>query len=269
MRHLQVSIIVLLATAGSALAQSNPFDGLDTRGRALADPVLYEQAKAQWLSRVQLLPDNVDVLEGAADFFIIRDRALSENLFQRARALEPDNWKWPSRLAQVHKLNAAQGDLNEARLALVESERAFAMMPENLRRFPPDLPQVAFDAQDFSKARTYAERLVVEAGRSDQGNAVHKSNLVLGRIAVREGRIADAVKLLRASGATSGSPTLNSFGPNMLLARDLLEAGEDEAVLAYFEQCRVFWKMGGDKLDRWSQDVKDGLLPDFGANLAY
>jgi hypothetical protein len=77
------------------------------------------------------------------------------------------------------------------------------------------------------------------------------------------------VKLLRASGATTGSPTLDSFGPNMLLARDLLEAGEDEAVLAYFEQCRVFWKMGGDKLDRWSQDVKDGLLPDFGANLAY
>jgi hypothetical protein len=128
---------------------------------------------------------------------------------------------------------------------------------------------VAFEAGDFARARAYAERLMAETTRSTHGNAVHKGNLVLGRIAVREGRIADAVKFLQASGATTGSPTLNSFGPNMLLARDLLAAGQKEAVLAYFEQCRAFWKMGGERLDRWSQEVKAGVVPDFGANLRY
>jgi hypothetical protein len=55
----------------------------------------------------------------------------------------------------------------------------------------------------------------------------------------------------------------------MLLARDLLGAGEKDAVLAYFEQCRKFWKLGGEKLDRWSQEVKAGVTPNFGANLLY
>jgi hypothetical protein len=268
MRWLQASVVALLATAGSAFAQ-NPFDGLDTRGRAMTDPAVYSEARARWLDRVQALPDNVDVLEGAADFFMIRERALSENFLERARALEPKNPKWPSKLALIHRQNASSGDLGEARLALVELERARELTPGNQRGWLDDLPVVAFEAGDFAKARAYAERLMAEATSANYGNAVHKSNLVLGRIAVREGRIGDAVKFLQASGATGGSPTLNSFGPNMLLAGDLLAAGQKDAVLAYFEQCRAFWKMGGEKLDRWSQEVKAGVVPNFGANLVY
>lgn len=98
---------------------------------------------------------------------------------------------------------------------------------------------------------------------------MHKGNLILGRIAVREGRLAEAVTFLRASGDTPGSGVLNSFGPNMSLAKDLLERGEVEAVLNYFESCRLFWKMGGARLDAWSKDVQAGNIPNFGANLRY
>jgi len=132
-------------------------------------------------------------------------------------------------------------------------ERAYAMTPANERSLPTGLADMAFDAGDLPKARAYAEQLLDLAKASpktwDYGNAVHKGNLVLGRIAVREGRIVDAVGLLRASGETPGSPQLNSFGPNMSLAKDLLEQRETDAVLAYLEQCRVFWKMGGGMLD--------------------
>ena len=55
----------------------------------------------------------------------------------------------------------------------------------------------------------------------------------------------------------------------MSLARDLLMRGETAAVLAYFELCRVFWKMGGGRLDAWSTQVQAGKIPDFGANLRY
>jgi hypothetical protein len=55
----------------------------------------------------------------------------------------------------------------------------------------------------------------------------------------------------------------------MSLAKDLLERGETEAVLAYFEACREFWKMGGSRLDAWRQDVEAGRIPNFGANLRY
>ena len=273
MRLLQFVVIALLATAGAALAQSNPFDGLDTRGRAYVDPALYAKSKAQWLARVEAMPENVDVLEGAADFFIIRERPLAAELFERARALEPNNPKWLQRLSQLHRLNAASGDVAEAQVALSLMERANEMSAGvNQAAALTDLPAMAFEAGDVQKARAYAERLLREATSQEgwnYGNAVHKGNLILGRIAVAEGRVADAVTFLRAAGKTPGSPQLDSFGPNMTLAKDLLERGERDAVLAYFEACRVFWKMGGSRLDAWRQEVQAGKVPNFGANLRY
>jgi hypothetical protein len=283
MRVLQVPTIALLVTAGSAFAQSDRAadrlreqaerrEQAAERSRALSDPEVYARTKAEWLSRVQANPDDVGVLDGAATFFIIRDRPLAEQLLERARTLEPNNHRWPEKLAQVHKLNASSGDLNEARLAFVEMERAFALMPNKDRRTPPDLAMMAFDAGDFGKARFYAERLIdgrIPNPPSEFGDAVHKGNLVLGRLAAAEGRIADAVKFLHASAATAGSPALGSFGPNMQLAKQLLELGEREAVLAYLERCRTFWKLGGDRLDRWTREVQAGIVPNFGANLQY
>lgn len=99
MRVLPFFVVALLTTAGAALAQSNPFDGLDTRGRAYTDPALYAKSKATWLARVEAMPENVDVLEGAADFFIIRERPLAAELFERARGLEPNNPRWVQRLS--------------------------------------------------------------------------------------------------------------------------------------------------------------------------
>ena len=57
------------------------------------------------------------------------------------------------------------------------------------------------------------------------------------------------------------------YGPNMSLAKDLLEKGERQVVLDYFALCRRFWNYG--RLDDWSQQVKEGKIPDFGANLVY
>jgi hypothetical protein len=129
------------------------------------------------------------------------------------------------------------------------------------------------DVNMLEQAAAYAGQLISSAAETREGwnvgNLIHKGNLVLGRIAVREGRIADALIFLERSGGTPGSPQLNSFGPNMSLAKDLLEAGETRAVLAYFEQCRAFWKMGGSQLDKWAADVRDGKIPNFGANLRY
>ena len=90
---------------------------------------------------------------------------------------------------------------------------------------------------------------------------------MLGRIAVRDGRIAEAKNYLLEAGKSPGSPQMNSFGPNMSLAKDLLEKGERDTVLQYFELCRKFWTMDYGKLDEWSQEVRAGKIPRFGANL--
>lgn len=48
----------------------------------------------------------------------------------------------------------------------------------------------------------------------------------------------DAAKAyLLATGKSQGSPQLNSFGPNMSLAKDLFEAGERQAVVTFFDDC--------------------------------
>ena len=62
----------------------------------------------------------------------------------------------------------------------------------------------------------------------------------------------------------------------MILARDLLALGEDEAVLKYFDLCRQFWRAsayvtlkGRHPLDEWREKVEAGERPDFGPNLVY
>jgi hypothetical protein len=93
--------------------------------------------------------------------------------------------------------------------------------------------------------------------------------MVLGRLALRAGDVTGAKKFLLAAGMSEGSPVLGSFGPNMMLARELLAAGEPEAVLEYFSECAHFWNMGSEKLTMWTAAVKNGKVPEFGANLVY
>jgi hypothetical protein len=101
------------------------------------------------------------------------------------------------------------------------------------------------------------------------GNAIHKGHLTLGRIALRRNNIEEAKKQLILAGNTPGSPQLDSFGPNMILAKELLEKGENQVVLDYFELCEVFWDMHMEQLMIWEEKVSKGEVPYFGANLIY
>ncbi len=131
----------------------------------------------------------------------------------------------------------------------------------------------SLDSGKIDDARNFAQELMALTPKYtndwNYGNAIQDANLVLGRIAVREGKIAEAKKFLAASSKSHGSPQMNSFGPNMSLAFDLLKKGERDAVLQHFMRCRMFWKMDYGKLDKWMREVMDGKNPDFGANLLY
>jgi TonB family protein len=121
------------------------------------------------------------------------------------------------------------------------------------------------------KAKTYATEVLAE-GQADghswnYGNAIHDGHIVLGLLALHHDDVTTAGQELLEAGKTPGSPTLNSFGPDMTLANELLKKGERDTVLQYLELCRKFWKMGAERLDSWSAAVREGMNPTFGPPL--
>jgi hypothetical protein len=137
-----------------------------------------------------------------------------------------------------------------------------------------DAAERALRRGKLDKASRLARELLDLAERYrrdfDYGNALHHGHRLLGEVALRRGDVGTAREELLAAGRTPGSPQLNSFGPNMSLAKGLLEAGERDVILQYFELCGTFWKhdlMGS--LPAWTADVREGRIPDFRANLVY
>ena len=162
--------------------------------------------------------------------------------------------RWPRSPAQV--LADLEQDLGE------DQNRGYAL---------PRLAKAAVAAGALDKASLYANELLTSAQTGDwnDGNAVHDGNMVRGLVALHSGNVEQAAKDLIEAGKTSGSPQLNSFGPNMTLARELLEKGQRDAVLEYLTLCKKFWTLGASQLDTWIDAIRTGGKPDFGANLVY
>jgi hypothetical protein len=146
-----------------------------------------------------------------------------------------------------------------------DKQKAFYINTDKVKRL--------FADGDLEEARSLAQRLIGDAEEFPKdwnyGNAIHAANIVLGRIALREDDTKLAGKYLLSAGGTPGSPQLDTFGPDMNLARELIAAGEPDTVVAYFDLCEKFWKMNDGRLKAWRESVKLGKIPDFGANLRY
>lgn len=134
--------------------------------------------------------------------------------------------------------------------------------------------EVAFNAGEYDKAAKYADELLSKLS-ADQlhskryGSHVHTAHIVLGRIALLKGDVKTAGRHLLDAGSVKGGATLSSFGPNMALAKELLEHGERDVVIAYLKRCKSFWDMDRGKLTEWIATIEEGGVPNFGANLVY
>jgi tetratricopeptide (TPR) repeat protein len=158
------------------------------------------------------------------------------------------------------------------RFAALESDLPAGDSPERFYALTY-LARVALEAGDLDKAAFYSQELLKRAPEYPKdwnfGNAIYYGNLVLGRVALQRGDIKESVARLLAAGATPGSPQLNTFGPNMSLARDLLAKGQTEQVLSFLAACKNFWKMDYGRLDQWTAAIRAGDTPDFTGWLNY
>lgn len=123
----------------------------------------------------------------------------------------------------------------------------------------------AFSANDFSSARAlideYLELADVYRCNWNYGNAIHDANRVLGLMSLEDGDVDEAANYLIKAGKSPGSPQLNTFGPELDLADELLKLGRYEAVTAYLKDIQSFWEMDDGRLDRWLASIEQGERP--------
>ena len=214
-----------------------------------------------------------------------KDKAAEKRLKQ-AEAADPASPQWPAQLGFLYSLHVADdGSLASrawARAALAQYERATTLagqMMVRTRHVPPytgepvseKIAQMAFAVGDYDRARRCALALL-QVSQGQEVGAVNPdrdatANLILGRLALHDGDMAQAERRLLILGRVPGSPVRDTFGPNMRLAKDLLAAGRRDTVLAYLDECSSFWKT--PQLAEWHSDVVQGRTPHFGANLYY
>ena len=247
--------------------ESEVLEWPETEIMPMSDPEGYAEAKEAWLSQLENEPRNVVFLKHAANFFVLTDPALSGQLLERGGELDPSNPHWARERGHLRWLE----DHEAAARALADFERAYELSGELERgSLLDDLAKTAFAAGDLEKARGYAEAMLKAVPDDwNRGNRIHYGNLVLGRIALVDGDLEEVRARLIAAGQTPGSPQLNSFGPDMALAKALFERGERQTVLRYLELCLEFWEMGQDELKNWIALIEGGRTPDFTGQLRF
>lgn len=167
--------------------------------------------------------------------------------------------------AALYRL-AAVGDPSEAE-RVVNSGGAAAARFSALTRFSHE----ALRARDTGPMAAYeAEQLLAMLPKFEKhsayADAVLYANLLAGHVAFERGRMHDARRYLLAAGSRPDAPPMTA-APNMRLAKDLLDNGDQRTVVAFLAQCRRFWPGGAERLETWTREINAGGKPDFGRNL--
>ena len=260
-------ILWLIKNAPTAEVLALPYGQLNK----ILDPQAYIKGKKLWLTHLKAYTANLLILENSAAFFLMFDRKLAIISLKKAQSQDPKNPKWSKKLGQLYLLGMMGRSPENKTAAAIKSleqyEMAYKLSSEQERTvFLQYLTKAALAAGQPKKATKYAQEMLNNNPKDwNYGNNIHHANIILGEIALEQGDIDAAKQYLIKAGKTPGSPQLNSFGPSMKLANELLKQDERDTVLEYFKLCGKFWKgRGGKKLKEWTVTVKTGKEPNWG-----
>ena len=139
---------------------------------------------------------------------------------------------------------------------------------QRLQRFYSldDLIIEAYSSNNYDSAKAliseYLELADVYRCNWNYGNAIHDANRILGRISIKNGKIDEAAAYLLKAGKSTGSPQLDSFGPELDLANLLLKLGQRDEVLIYLKDIESFWEMNDGRIDNWIEEIESDGQPD-------
>lgn len=129
--------------------------------------------------------------------------------------------------------------------------------------------QTAYNSGDFAKLRgiltEWQSVALTELGGIGYALAVHMNHNYLGLMHFAEGDITGAKSELLKAGKAPSSIVLSITGPNMLLAKKILELGDREVVFQYLKYCRGFWSLPFRwyYVPSWKKEIAQGRVPDF------
>jgi hypothetical protein len=222
------------------------------------------QILAFWRKHVEMRAADLAVLKNAEKFFFSKDPAEAERLIHRIAEKEPDNREWANELAQLYRMFGIPGRTisDPVQRALETYDRVLALIRNTTAReaLAGDMADAAFKLGDFQGAAELARIHL----RGKDHTATQRANTILGRIALRSGDLDRARRHLLDSSRPEAGKDVALAGPSMVLARELLEEGDDEAVLQYMDNCLSLWPRGENVLQIWMDDVRNGRMPKFG-----
>jgi hypothetical protein len=236
-----------------------------------ANPFVSSEFDRVWSDQADQFPNDPTIAGRAGEVLITSDPARAERLLSFAASHERSNSRWAGDLVHVYDCmmeDAGQtGKPAAARRVIIATDRylSFDLSPDDRWEALCDAAIAAIACQSLDKANEYAAQVLSIAG--GDANAIHHAHLIFGRTALRRGNAKEAGAQLLAAARVHGSPELGSFGPNMQLAKEMLDHGHRKVVLQYFHLCSAFWDT--EDLHQWSKEVRSGRKPDFRANLVY
>jgi tetratricopeptide (TPR) repeat protein len=228
------------------------------------DPDGNNQILQLWQHNLESRPDDVAVLKNAEKFLFGKDPAAADRLIHRIAEEEPSNPQWAAELAQLYRMFGIPGEdfKNPTDRALEEYNRVLALTrnPAARRSLSGDMADAAFKIGDFPAAAELARIYLKSSDRP----AVQRANTILGRVALRAGDITSAKEYLLNSVDSGAARDIAFSGPILILAKELFERGERDAVLQYLENCLALWPRGEPILRLWIGEIQAGKTPNFG-----
>lgn len=261
------------------------------------------EAQELWAKQVEENPKSIPILMNAAHPFLIYppqelqpDGGLAVKYLLQAQAIEPDSPIINEKLAQVYMISrrfpgADKKDLAAKELAELtkvyknsDNEAQKSMMLPQMAKASLEIPEELDSADKQADLMISNAQVALKNWPPAPGGTVWSGGRMIspdtvflfyfgyftkGMVALKKGDTDKAVEFLLKSAEAYKSQNALANGPNMSLAKALLEAGQKDAVIEFLGKCSKFWKNDQGITGKWTAEIKAGKIPDFGRSLYY